>query len=107
MKIYFDLLFQVKGIFSSEGEGLKRYPKNIFIMLYPTEELFERSFESKELVSTSIGEGSIDKDLVLGIKGPVTDENYASIFKKVESQFLKVKDSLAFCPLEAGSEPAV
>lgn len=85
LKVYFRLQNRLKEIVSGGRSAFKQSGQTIFLMLYPTVEAFETSF-SKQIRETVVQE-NLDGDFVLGVRGPLEDEAYEQVFRKVESIF--------------------
>lgn len=88
LKLYFnlqerfsDVRKQARGIFKERGS-------NIFVMLYPNEELFEEAFS--DVVGNSKQSGSmivrdrLGGDYIVGVRGPLEDSDLESICREMD-----------------------
>lgn len=90
LKLYFNLQErfgeirrQARGIFKERG-------RNIFVLLYPNEETFDLSFsgeaaEDAILAPTAIAREKLGTDIVFGVRGPVEDEVYETLFEQMDA----------------------
>lgn len=97
LKLYFnlqerfaDVRRQARGIFKDRA-------RNIFVMLYPTEETFDLSFGTQEPRAmgagaesglnkpTTIVSDSLGDDFVVGVRGPLEDETYQSLCEEMDT----------------------
>ncbi len=86
LEIYFKLQQCLKGL----GEGrklLKNIGSNVFVMLYPSSEIFNLSFEAPLEPSSTVSMSRIDRDYVFGINVNINDTGYEFIFQQMESLF--------------------
>ena len=82
LKVYFRLQNHLKGAYQTARQTFKASGQTIFLMLYPSVDGFETSFSKQEkanMVREQLGD-----DFVLGIRGPLLDEEYDEIFLEVE-----------------------
>ncbi len=85
LEIYFKIQQALKG-FSESRKHLKNLGANIFVMLYPSSDVFNLSFEpaaNEEHVAVS----RIDKDYVFGINSQIDDKGYDFIFSHLQTVF--------------------
>lgn len=82
LKVYFRLQNRLKEAFSDARQNFKQSGQTIFLMLYPTVEAFETSF-SKQIQDNVVRE-DLGDDFVLGVRGPLEDDAYEAVFKKVD-----------------------
>ncbi len=81
-KVYFSLH---NHFFKDESlMDLKNYipsDSTLFIMIYPCKDSFEKSFQSAD----SFALEKIDKDIILGVQSPVTDQIKDTILEKLQN----------------------
>ncbi len=70
LKIYFQLQQKYQEALQKAKELAKSQEKTILLMIYPTSESFENSFESNAFIKSE----SLHEDTVIGINGPFEDE---------------------------------
>lgn len=96
LKVYFNLQ-QRFGDVRRQARGIfKNRERNIFVMLYPTEESFDLSFGSREPMATGAGAEAgvsfggmvvsepIGGDFVIGVRGPFEDSSFERICFEIE-----------------------
>jgi hypothetical protein len=91
LKVYFRLQQALKDTYSTLRKTFKQHGHTVFLMLYPTQESFENSFsaDSGNVVTERLGD-----DFVLGVRGPLEDEQYEEVFRKVQA-ILQVPPALS------------
>jgi hypothetical protein len=96
LKVYFRLQNRLKEAFAGARNAFRQSGQTVFLMLYPTVEAFETSFskQNREMVVRE----DLGDDIVLGVRGPLEDEDYEEVFRKVEEIFA------SFHPVEAMAE---
>lgn len=82
LKVYFSTQEKMKDIFTKVRDSFRRTGINIFVMLYPSLETFNMSFN--EASQSPIVVERLGQDFVVGVKGPVSDDDIASIYARVE-----------------------
>ena len=96
LKIYFNLQ-QRFGDVRRQARGIfKNRDRNIFVMLYPTEETFDLSFGDLEPQATGAGaesglnmnglvvSESIGDDYVIGVRGPFEDDSFERLCTEID-----------------------
>ena len=69
--------------------ALKKLNSNTFVMLYPTSDIFMRSFDGEEMAeSNRLANGRFGRDFVIGINGQVEESDYDLIFSRVTKTVL-------------------
>lgn len=95
LKIYFDLQERFQDVRRNARGIFKDRARNIFIMLYPTQETFDLSFISGAGAwaagAPSIARSSLGQDFVVGVRGPIEDEDLADLYAEMDS-IVKVAD---------------
>lgn len=84
LKVYFHLQQCLKDSYAAFRKSFKAQGQTIFLMLYPTPESFENSFESG-VAMTSVVSERLGDDYVLGVRGPLNDGDFETIFQSVMS----------------------
>lgn len=83
LKVYFMLQQYLKEKYSLFRKSFKQHGQTVFLMLYPNEESFENSF-AKNLDNQVVME-RLGEDHVVGVKGPLLDDQFEEIFVKVRT----------------------
>lgn len=78
LEVYFKLQKQLSDIYEKAKENFKKSGKNVFIMLYPSDETFSNSFVDYKGTDAVVLE-QLGEDIVLGVRGPVGDLEFSSI----------------------------
>jgi hypothetical protein len=86
LEIYFKIQQALKS-FNEGRKHLKNLGTNIFVMLYPSSDVFSLSFESDIGESHSVAISRIDKDYVFGINSSINDSGYDFIFSHLQTVF--------------------
>jgi hypothetical protein len=68
-----DVRKNARGIFKEKG-------RNIFVMLYPTTETFDSSFAGQTMIASDC----LGTDFVVGVRGPLEDEFFDSLFETMD-----------------------
>jgi hypothetical protein len=84
LKIYFRLQQYLKETYTTFRNTFKQHGQTVFLMLYPTLESFENSFSDDNRSETVVSE-RLGEDYVLGVKGPLVDDDFEEIFASVKS----------------------
>lgn len=82
LKIYFKLQDRLKGEKNDVRDQLKENGSHVFVMLYPTADIFSRSFE-RLAGDRGIARERFGKDLVVGISGTLREDEYGTIMDEV------------------------
>ncbi len=85
LKVYFQLQQYLKETYSTFRKNFKQHGQTIFLMLYPNEESFTTSFEAEGSQPNNVALERIGDDHVLGVKGPLMDEEYEEVFERVKA----------------------
>lgn len=81
LKIYFRLQDKVHG-WTGLQPGRQRNP-NVFIMLYPTEEIFANCFSPEQALEKVVTE-KLGDDHVIGVCGPLREEDFEPVYRILE-----------------------
>ena len=85
LKVYFQLQQYLKETYSTFRKNFKQHGQTIFLMLYPNEESFATSFEKESSQVHNVALERIGDDHVLGVKGPLEDQEYEEVFERVKA----------------------
>lgn len=89
LRVYFDLQDDLES-WSSEAKSLfKKSGRVLFVMLYPDRESFEASFGDQ---SSLICHARLGQDEVLGICGPLDEEDHVQIQKQLQKLVQAMRD---------------
>jgi hypothetical protein len=91
LKVYFHLQQQLLEAQPGVCENLRGDGRNIFVMLYPNVETFELSFDECHEDTPGVACAKLGRDYVVGVKGPVDDDESETIYRKMVS-ILKIHD---------------
>ena len=83
LKVYFMLQQYLKETYSLFRNSFKQHGQTVFLMLYPSQDSFENSF-SKGIIDQVVAE-RLGEDHVVGVKGPLLDDQFEEIFMKVRT----------------------
>lgn len=83
LKVYFMAQERMRDIYNEVRDSFRRTGVNIFVMLYPSTEAFQMSFEESGLTE-SIVVDRLGPDFVVGVRGPVSDQQVENIYARVE-----------------------
>lgn len=84
LKVYFQLQQYLKETYSTLRKAFRQHGQTVFLMLYPTQESFASSF-SDEVIAGNVKSERLGDDYVLGVRGPLDDENYDEVFQTVKA----------------------
>ena len=91
LKIYFSLQQRYPEVLALAKEVHKQEGRTALIMLYPSKDSFELSFESKN--DYFLVEDNLFEDTVIGINGPFEDENLDAVLAKVVNVLTEWQES--------------
>ena len=93
LKLYFNLQERF-GEVRRQARGIfKERRRNIFVMLYPTDETFDLSFDgltdgatdgSPNGSTVGIISRTLGEDFVVGVRGPLEDENFEGLCLEID-----------------------
>ncbi len=83
LKVYFQLQQYLKDKYSALRKEFKNHGQTIFLLLYPTDETYQNSFGPKP--ESDLALARLGDDHVVGVRGPIMDEQFNGIFMKVET----------------------
>lgn len=85
LKVYFDLQNRFNDRRDSTRDVLKANKQNLFVMIYPTEETFELSFNSAAAPMPLVSADRMGADYILGVRGPVlSDDDHTHLYEQIE-----------------------
>lgn len=99
LNVYFRLQQHLKESYASFRKNFKLHGQTIFLMLYPTLESFENSFSDEQ--SLSVVAEKLGEDHVVGVRGPLGEDQYDQVFTQVKS----ILADLGFSPDQALPAP--
>lgn len=88
LKIYFELQENLKELYFDARESFKKNGAHIFLMLYPTGETFNLSFD-KQLAPVVIDR--LENDYVVGVCGPTEEKDTELVLKSMEVVIREIK----------------
>lgn len=83
LKIYFNIQQQCLAEMSRAKSLHKFLERNVLVMIYPTRESFQHSFDSSESLATD----ELLDDTIIGIPGPFKDEDLDQILSSIKTAF--------------------
>ena len=91
LQIYFQIQKKFKMIMENTKNLYVQKGKSIFVMLYPTSESFYMSFDKSHRKSPSedflVVEDRLGDDMVLGVRGPLKEDNCEQVYQSIEAIF--------------------
>ena len=85
LKVYFKLQQYLQDTYSTFRKNFKQHGQTIFLMLYPTQESFKDSFKNEGGPEVAVGAERLGDDHVLGVRGPLGEEEYEVVFERVKA----------------------
>jgi hypothetical protein len=91
LKLYFNLQERFGETRRAARGFFKERGRNIFVMLYPTDETFALSFDSvmngagAVAGQSTIARECLGSDVVFGVRGPLVDDAYAMLCAEMDS----------------------
>ena len=85
LEIYFRLRERLNKDKTIPRKKVKGEGKNVFVMLYPNEEVFTLSFDAEESQSGQLAMNRIGDDYVFGINGSLESGDYSLLCEQIES----------------------
>jgi hypothetical protein len=83
LKVYFHLQQKILVDQPDSCTQMRDEGRNIFVMLYPNDEVFTSSFDARLGVDTpTIVCEKMGTDFVIGVRGPLNDEQYPLIYDR-------------------------
>lgn len=82
LQVYFRLQQYLDEMYASFRNSFRQHGKTIFLMLYPNHESF---FEAFAMDEKNVICGLLGGDHVVGVNGPLSDEEYDSVFAQIRS----------------------
>ncbi|MBV2168240.1 MAG: hypothetical protein KUL82_05990 [Bdellovibrio sp.] len=102
LKIYFLIQQKLGAETAKAKEASKASGANILVMVYPTEDSFLLSFDGRESNSSPLEVEKWHEDVVIGLRGPVEDENLDLLIETLRLTM----DTWRPAPMELSSAPA-
>lgn len=91
LKVYFRFQDRLQNLLEADGEMRLKRP-HVFVMLYPTEDIFSQSFPNTQL-KMKIQVGLLGQDHVIGVCGALENEEMEEVFSLILG-FLQPTDGL-------------
>lgn len=85
LKVYFKLQQYLQETYSAFRKNFKHHGQTIFLMLYPTQESFKDSFLNEGGGELAVAAQKLGDDHVLGVRGPLNEDEYEAVFERVKS----------------------
>lgn len=90
LKLYFNLQERFSDIRKQARGILKERGSNIFVMIYPTLEIFDASIGAAadagaSIVGTEIVRSRLGSDYIVGVKGPLEDGDLENLCREMDS----------------------
>lgn len=85
LKVYFKLQQYLQETYTSFRKNFKHHGQTIFLMLYPNQETFSDSFCNGHKQADKVLAEKLGEDHVLGVQGPLDENEYEEIFQLVKS----------------------
>lgn len=82
LKIYFALQQQLPELMSKAKSSVTNRGRNVLVLLYPTTESFQMSFDSQ---SAFVVQDQLDGDNLVGINGPFEDEQVSEVLGAIQN----------------------
>jgi hypothetical protein len=88
LKVYFYLQQKLQLASPDARSRLKNQGSNVFVMLYPNEEMFDVSFATADTGSGAvafpwIARERLGKDYVIGVRGPLDENRSQDLYKEM------------------------
>ena len=90
LKIYFSLQQKHPELLQKAKSMHQKTGKNILVMLYPSQESFEMSFDATGIF---LATEQLSNDDIIGVNGPFEDEQITTVLGAVESCLLNWVDN--------------
>jgi hypothetical protein len=91
LKVYFKFQDRLQTLLDADREQRLKKP-HVFVMLYPTEEIFTQSFPI-DLSQQKMRVDSFGQDLVIGVCGALENEETEEVFEMIQ-KFLRQSEPL-------------
>jgi hypothetical protein len=95
LKIYFLVQQQMPQEMQAAKEYSKATGANILVMIYPTEDSFLMSFEDGNTHQQPLALESFEQDVVIGLRGPIGDENLDLLMNALKDTLLSWRPASA------------
>lgn len=83
LKVYLRLQQHLKDTYTAFRNSFKQHGQTIFLMLYPNQESFETC--ASKAPRQNVFAERLGDDHVLGVKGPLEDDQYEEVFECVKT----------------------
>jgi hypothetical protein len=82
LQVYHRMQQHLKESYVNFRQSFRRHGQNIFLMLYPSAEAFAQAFPDG--VTDAVVGDRLNQDHVVGVRGPLPDEDYFEVFARLE-----------------------
>jgi len=82
LKIYFNLQQNLSSLMTKAKTIHKQTGRNVLVMLYPTQDSFQMSFEGSDSL---LVQDSLDGDSLIGINGPFEDDLLPEVIRAISN----------------------
>lgn len=87
LKIYFTLQDYFKEALNHYKDLIKKTDKTILIMIYPTEDSFQKAFAFEKACRDKVAKAINPKDMVFGLLAPVVEDNVSQLMDELTDIF--------------------
>jgi hypothetical protein len=105
LKVYFMTQERLKNIYAQVRDSFRRTGINIFVMLYPSKEAFQLSFEESHAAPGVVVE-RLGHDFVVGVRGPITEADIETVYERIEEIARALTEVVPPTPLQRAAEEA-
>ncbi len=84
LKVYYKLQQYFQDTYTAFRKNFKLNGQTVFLMLYPTQESFKDSFLNEGGGEIAVAFERLGDDHVLGVRGPLGEEEYEEVFERVK-----------------------
>jgi hypothetical protein len=84
LKIYFTAQQRMSEIYGQVRDVFRRTGINIFVMLYPSSEAFQMSFEVPAPTGHPVAVERLGTDFVIGVSGPISEADVDYVYSRIE-----------------------
>ncbi len=89
LKVYFLAQQKLQGLWGQAKEVSRRTGSTILILIYPSSEFFDQTFQRANRVSPRVAIEYFEQDLLLGVRGPFEDEELEPFLAVLETEMRK------------------
>ena len=89
LKIYFSLQEKFKEVLSHYKDIAKKTEQIVLIMIYPTEDSFQKAFSAKISAESQFAKAEGHNESVFGLLAPVDENNVGQLMDELSGIFIK------------------